>query len=333
LKYNNTVMASDGVIDFLASRIAANLPLLGKTLVFVPNISAANRMVAALVEPLGRGQVSMVHTRLDEFNDEGDDGSDIDATDVFSQINAFKKRGSEPCVMVNVGMLTTGFDDPKIRTVVLARLTFSQNLYWQMIGRGTRGPRTGGTEDVIVIDPVRLTDHHGLTEYVPAVGRASPEPPVKGALDPSVRAVYRPPSARRCPPRVSGSVRREVSAALANFVRGASLTLDPSMALAVAVSTTMAADGTVEQEIVPATAANRETIAAFVPAITIDNLEAELRKRSPDADLAWLRGPDILPTIISPASLEAFNRKVERILTKKLVSYEQYLEEDARRWQ
>lgn len=40
--------------------------------------------------------------------------------------------------LVNVGVLTEGFDDPTIEMVVLARPTKSRSLFAQMIGRGTR---------------------------------------------------------------------------------------------------------------------------------------------------------------------------------------------------
>lgn len=41
-------------------------------------------------------------------------------------------------VVVNVGVLTTGFDFPELDTIVLARPTRSLSLYYQMIGRGIR---------------------------------------------------------------------------------------------------------------------------------------------------------------------------------------------------
>lgn len=41
-------------------------------------------------------------------------------------------------LMVNVGVLTEGFDDPGIEVVVMARPTESRSLFAQMIGRGTR---------------------------------------------------------------------------------------------------------------------------------------------------------------------------------------------------
>lgn len=55
-------------------------------------------------------------------------------------------------VLCNYGVLTTGFDAPKIRVVVIARPTTSVVLYEQMIGRGMRGPLNGGTEICTVID-------------------------------------------------------------------------------------------------------------------------------------------------------------------------------------
>ncbi|EFO81537.1 hypothetical protein OSCT_0553 [Oscillochloris trichoides DG-6] len=55
-------------------------------------------------------------------------------------------------VLCNYGVLTTGFDAPKIRAVVIARPTTSVVLYEQMIGRGMRGPLNGGTDVCTVID-------------------------------------------------------------------------------------------------------------------------------------------------------------------------------------
>jgi hypothetical protein len=40
--------------------------------------------------------------------------------------------------MINVGVFTEGFDCPDIRSIFMARPTASENLYLQMIGRGTR---------------------------------------------------------------------------------------------------------------------------------------------------------------------------------------------------
>lgn len=60
-------------------------------------------------------------------------------------------------VLCNCEVLTTGFDAPLVTHVVVARPTVSRVLYEQMVGRGLRGPRFGGTAECIVVhcDDVR----------------------------------------------------------------------------------------------------------------------------------------------------------------------------------
>ena len=65
-------------------------------------------------------------------------------------IEEFKKETVN--VLVNYGVLTTGFDAPNTNAVVITRPTTSLVLYSQMIGRGIRGPKMGGTEDCILVD-------------------------------------------------------------------------------------------------------------------------------------------------------------------------------------
>lgn len=54
-------------------------------------------------------------------------------------------RDGEYQVLCNHGVLTTGFDDPRITHVVVARPTVSLVLYEQMVVGGLRGPGFGGT--------------------------------------------------------------------------------------------------------------------------------------------------------------------------------------------
>jgi len=71
-------------------------------------------------------------------------------------IRTFKSDNEEPIVLVNFGVLTTGFDAPKASAVVIARPTQSLVLYSQMVGRAIRGPKAGGTETceiLTVVDP------------------------------------------------------------------------------------------------------------------------------------------------------------------------------------
>lgn len=47
-------------------------------------------------------------------------------------------KTGETKVLVNVGVLTEGFDEPTVQTIILARPTRSTLLYTQIVGRGTR---------------------------------------------------------------------------------------------------------------------------------------------------------------------------------------------------
>lgn len=53
--------------------------------------------------------------------------------------------------LVNYGVLTTGFDEPLVDAVIIARPTLSPVLYTQMVGRGLRGRANGGTEQCAIV--------------------------------------------------------------------------------------------------------------------------------------------------------------------------------------
>jgi len=79
-------------------------------------------------------------------------------------IDWFREKAVEgaPRVLCNYGVLTTGFDAPEIDAVIIGRPVSSLVLYSQMVGRGLRGPRSHGTEEVEII---RIRDN-GLPEFV-----------------------------------------------------------------------------------------------------------------------------------------------------------------------
>lgn len=60
----------------------------------------------------------------------------------------FKK--TPDAVLTSVGILTTGFDEPTVKTIILNRATKSLTLYFQMIGRGSR--KLPNKSDFTVID-------------------------------------------------------------------------------------------------------------------------------------------------------------------------------------
>lgn len=66
----------------------------------------------------------------------------------------FKSSDAAPRVIVNYGVLTTGFDAPETDACVIARPTNSLVLYSQMVGRAIRGKRAGGNEKATVVTVV-----------------------------------------------------------------------------------------------------------------------------------------------------------------------------------
>jgi type I site-specific restriction endonuclease len=61
---------------------------------------------------------------------------------------AFRTFGDDYLILVNVGVATEGVDLPRAEVIALARLTLSQALYIQMVGRGLRPlPGIDGADD------------------------------------------------------------------------------------------------------------------------------------------------------------------------------------------
>ncbi|WP_033355259.1 DEAD/DEAH box helicase [Kitasatospora aureofaciens] len=89
-----------------------------------------------------------------KLGDRGISAAAIDATTPIAErrqrIDAFRKGKIQ--VITNYGVLTQGFDAPATRAVVVARPTYSPNVYQQMIGRGLRGPKNGGKEICLILN-------------------------------------------------------------------------------------------------------------------------------------------------------------------------------------
>jgi superfamily II DNA or RNA helicase len=58
-------------------------------------------------------------------------------------------------------VLTTGFDAPKVRALFVTRPVFSPGLYQQMVGRGLRGPRNGGTDECLIVNVAENFEQYG----------------------------------------------------------------------------------------------------------------------------------------------------------------------------
>lgn len=112
-----------------------------KTIVFCVNIKHAERMT-------------------DEFNQKGVRAKFITSTmegDRSETLNEWR-RGEFP-VLINASIFTTGFDEPSIECVILARATMSENLYLQMIGRGSR--ISPNKENFYLLDFGENVERHG----------------------------------------------------------------------------------------------------------------------------------------------------------------------------
>lgn len=72
-------------------------------------------------------------------------------------LQKFKEQSD--AIICNVGVLTAGFDEPSIETIILNRATKSLSLYLQMIGRGSR--ISENKEKFTVIDLGKNTSRHG----------------------------------------------------------------------------------------------------------------------------------------------------------------------------
>ena len=77
---------------------------------------------------------------LDTFKNAGYNIRHLDNTTPADErkeiIQWFKKTPN--AILTSVGILTTGFDEPTVETIIINRATKSLTLYFQMIGRGSR---------------------------------------------------------------------------------------------------------------------------------------------------------------------------------------------------
>jgi superfamily II DNA or RNA helicase len=67
-------------------------------------------------------------------------------------IGNFKKGDGSVPVLLNYDILSTGFDAPKLKSLVIARPIFSVVQYGQILGRALRGPKMKGQAECRVID-------------------------------------------------------------------------------------------------------------------------------------------------------------------------------------
>jgi superfamily II DNA or RNA helicase len=129
------------------------LPRKSKCLVFACSVEHAEILTIALNRLCGEGSAMVVtaHTPRSERAD------------------AIYRFRSDPTLrfICNVGVLALGFDAPRASVVCVTRPTTSALRYEQMVGRGLRGPKNGGTKFCRVLD----VQDEGLPENIQSYQR------------------------------------------------------------------------------------------------------------------------------------------------------------------
>ncbi len=122
-----------------------------RVLVFAPSVQNA-RMLTAIIAL--RGHEAFVVTGT------------TNKSEREYAIRRFRSNANQAMILINYGVLTTGFDAPATSAAIIARPTRSLVLYSQMVGRATRGVKAGGNaeaEIVTVVDP-HLPGFGSITE-------------------------------------------------------------------------------------------------------------------------------------------------------------------------
>jgi DNA repair protein RadD len=74
-------------------------------------------------------------------------GTILSTSSKYDRENSISKfKNGELKVLINYGVLTTGFDAPNLNSLIIARPTTSIVLYSQMVGRALRGLKNGGND-------------------------------------------------------------------------------------------------------------------------------------------------------------------------------------------
>lgn len=131
-KLKNQIAKSSARNEIIVKQYLENKERYGKTIIF-----AVNQMHA--------------ETLCEEFKKVGVscDYAVSSRPDAQAVIQDFKNNKIQ--VLINVQILTEGSDVPDIQTVFLTRQTNSDSLLMQMIGRGLRGEKAGGTDTANIV--------------------------------------------------------------------------------------------------------------------------------------------------------------------------------------
>lgn len=153
LNYFDIDSIGTGIAKTIAENDERNLTIVNKyllnkekykqTIVFALNVDNAIAL-NALFKEAGVKSDYVISTVKDQAT-----GVTISSKDNKNKIAKF--RNEEIQVLINVNILTEGTDVPKVQSIFLARPTISSILMTQMIGRGLRGLKAGGTKEAYIV--------------------------------------------------------------------------------------------------------------------------------------------------------------------------------------
>lgn len=145
-----------GFLTRLASKVKFNSAITEKLKELIDE--NPERRILYFGTTVQQSKMIMSWLRMNDYTAFHIDGS-TDSRMRRSGIEAF--RNGKLQVLCNYGVLTTGFDAPKTDVVVIARPTSSAVTYHQMVGRGLRGPKLGGTSQCTIVDVNFNVQNHG----------------------------------------------------------------------------------------------------------------------------------------------------------------------------
>jgi ATP-dependent helicase IRC3 len=167
--------------EFIARTYANNKEKYKKTIMFADRWFQCDQLREFLIKRDVRADVVYTHIDADpgstEARNKRKKGENAIVLDKF--------RNGHLDVLINVRMLTEGTDVPDVQSVFLTRQTTSNILMTQMIGRGLRGPKFGGTEEAYIVSfiddwkqLINWAKYESLPDGTPPPGKPEPRPHV-----------------------------------------------------------------------------------------------------------------------------------------------------------
>ncbi|MEH1919342.1 DEAD/DEAH box helicase family protein [Nostoc sp.] len=163
--------------NFIVNSYVSKKGTYGKTIIFADRWFQCEHIKNKLVEKGIRADA--IYSRIDADPGSADARNKRKSDDNKRILDDFKSNKLD--VLINVRMLTEGVDVPNVQTVFITRQTTSSILMTQMIGRGLRGKKAGGSSEANIV--LFFDDWKRLIDWVnPVDGDPEPDPvkPDKG---------------------------------------------------------------------------------------------------------------------------------------------------------